>query len=127
MPVTAQSRGYSADVDAGADADLEDAVAGLDAHPLDRLQPARMQRRTEDEVVDRRELLVDAVDEVVLDGRHRQRARRGVRPADDLVVLTAVCVLNSAMHRSGRVVPQDPRTISRHPLDRRCTTSRACA
>ena len=56
-----------AGVDAGADADLEHAVAGLDAHPLNGLDPAGMQRRTEREVVDRGELLVDAGDEVVFD------------------------------------------------------------
>ena len=68
MPVTVQSRGYSAGVDAGADADFEHAIARLDAHPLNRLQPAGVQRRTEGEVVDRGELLVDA--------RRRNRSRR---------------------------------------------------
>ncbi len=60
MPVTAQSRGYSVGVDAGADADLEHAIAGLDAHPLNRLEAAGVERRAEREVVDRRELFVDA-------------------------------------------------------------------
>ena len=48
-------------------------------------KPAGMQRRTEDEVVDLRELLVDACDEIVLDGRHRQRARGGVGPDTSFV------------------------------------------
>ena len=39
-----------------------------------------MQRRAEGEVVDRGELLVDALDEVVLDRRDRQRPGCGVRP-----------------------------------------------
>ena len=38
-------------------------------------EAAGMQRRAENEVVDLRELVVDACDEIVLDGGHRQRAR----------------------------------------------------
>ena len=38
MPVTEQSRRIERGVDAGADADFEHAIAGLDAHPLDRLE-----------------------------------------------------------------------------------------
>ena len=82
MPVTAQSRGYSAGVDAGADADLEHAIARLDAHALDRLQPAGVQRGTEGEVVHRGEVLVNAGDEVVLDGSDRQRAGGRVGPRE---------------------------------------------
>ena len=43
-----------------------------DGHALERLQPPGVQRRAEDVVVDRRELLVDAGDEIGLDGRDRQ-------------------------------------------------------
>ena len=45
-----------------------------------------MKRRTEGEVVDRGELLVDARDEVVLDRRDRQGAGRGVG-TDELFVV----------------------------------------
>ena len=86
MPVTAQSRGIERGVDAGADADLEHAVAGLDAHPLDRVDAARMQRRAERQVVEPRDVLVHARDEIVLDNGHRQRARGRVG-ADDLFVV----------------------------------------
>ena len=41
---------------------------GTSNYELDRYQPAVMERGTEDEVVDLRELLVDAIDEVVFDG-----------------------------------------------------------
>ena len=78
MPVTEQSRGYRRGVDAGADADFEHAIAAPDPHPLNRPEPARVQRGSEREVVDRRELLVDARDEIVLDRGDRQRARRRV-------------------------------------------------
>ena len=56
----------------GSDADLEHAIARLDAHLLDRANAAGLQRRAEGQVVDRRELLVDARDEIVLDGSHGQ-------------------------------------------------------
>ena len=65
-------------VDAGADADLEHAVLTGDAHPLDRLQSAGMQRRAEGQVVHLRELVVHALDKIVLDGSYRERARPGV-------------------------------------------------
>ena len=63
MPVTDAFSRIQRQVDAGADADLEHALARLDVHALDRLQTAGVQRRTEDEVVDLRELVVDAFDE----------------------------------------------------------------
>ena len=66
-------------VDAGADADLEHAIAGLDAHPLDGVDAAGMQRGAEGEVVDPGELFVDAVDEIVFDGGDGERPGRGVR------------------------------------------------
>ena len=80
MPVTEQSRGYSDGVDAGADADFEHAIAGLDGHPLDRVHAAGMQRRAEGDVVEPRNVLVDAGDEIVVDDADRQRPRRGVGP-----------------------------------------------
>ena len=52
---------------------------------LNRLHAAGMERRTEREVVDRGELLVDPVDEIVLDGRDRQRPRGRVGPNHLLV------------------------------------------
>ena len=61
MPVTAAVARIERGVDAGADAHLEHPIAGLDAHPLNRLHAAGVQRRTEHEVVDRGELFVDAL------------------------------------------------------------------
>ncbi len=46
---------------------------------IDRLQTAGMQRRAEGDVVDLRQLVVDALDEVVLDGSNRERSRPRVR------------------------------------------------
>ena len=92
MPVTEQSRGYSERVDAGADADFEHPLARPDAHPLNRLHAARVQRRTERPVVDPRDVLVDARDEVVLDHGHRQGARRRVGPENLFAVAGAVSV-----------------------------------
>src|SRR5262245_39232700 len=46
-------------VDARTDADFEDAVAGPDPHPLDRVHPPRMEHRAEREVVDGGELFVN--------------------------------------------------------------------
>jgi len=43
----------------------------------------------EGEVVDSGELLVDPLDEVVLDGGHRQRLRRGIARRDHSLVLLA--------------------------------------
>ena len=54
-------------VDPGAHTDLQHPITGTDAQPPDRLEPAGMQRRTVEEVVDRRDLLVYARDEVGLD------------------------------------------------------------
>ena len=41
MPVTVSLARIQREVDAGADAHLEHALAGLDVHPLDRLQRGR--------------------------------------------------------------------------------------
>ncbi len=60
--------GIERKVDAGAHANLEHALARLNVHSLDRLQAARVQRRAEGEIVDLGELVVDAFDEIVLDG-----------------------------------------------------------
>ena len=57
-----------------------------DAHALDGLQPAGMQRRAEGEVVDLRELVVDALDEIVLDSSDRERTRASVRSGDEVFV-----------------------------------------
>ena len=59
------------EIDAGADADLEHAIAWPHRHAFDRDQPSVMKRGTEDEVVDLGELFVNAVDEVVFDGCYR--------------------------------------------------------
>jgi hypothetical protein len=64
--------GIQRQVDPGADADLEHAVAGPDGHPLQRLQAAGVERGPEDDVVDRRQLLVHAGDEIRFNGRDRQ-------------------------------------------------------
>ena len=47
MPVTEQSRGYSDALMPVPDADFEHAIAGGDAHPLNRLHAAGVQRRPE--------------------------------------------------------------------------------
>ena len=86
MPVTEQSRGYRPALMPVPTPTSSTRSPGPDAHPLDRLHPAGVERRTEREVVDRRELLVDAVDEVVLDRRDRQRPR-GRIGSDELLVL----------------------------------------
>ena len=75
MPVTVQSRGYSDRLMPVPTPTSSTRSPACDAHPLDRLHAAGMQRRAEGEVVDLGELVVDALDEVVLDGGHRQRAR----------------------------------------------------
>src|SRR4029077_1548878 len=64
--------GIQRQVDPRADANLEHAVPRPDGHPLQRLEPARVERGPEDDVVDRRQLLVDAGDEIRFDGRDRQ-------------------------------------------------------
>ena len=56
------------DVHARPDADLEHPVARLERHSLDGPPPARLQRRPERQIVEHRELFVDSLDEVVLDG-----------------------------------------------------------
>ena len=65
-------------VDPRADADFEHPLARLDVHALDGLQAAGMQGRTEDQVVDFRQLVVDSLDEIVFDGSHGERSRGGV-------------------------------------------------
>ena len=52
MPVTRPLRGYSDEVDAGADAHFEHVRARTDAHLLDRFEAARMERRPIGVVVD---------------------------------------------------------------------------
>jgi L-arabinokinase len=74
--------GVQREVDARADPDLEHALVSLDVHALNGAQAARMQCRTEDVVVDLRELVVDAFDEVVLDRGHGERTCRGIRTGD---------------------------------------------
>ena len=54
-------------VDPRADAHLEHAVARHDAHPLEREQTTRVQDRSKEHVVNRRELAVDAFNEIVLE------------------------------------------------------------
>ena len=44
-----------------------------------------MERGSEEQVVDFGELVVDAFDEIVLDGRGRKRPGRGVRAGDQLI------------------------------------------
>ena len=85
MPVIVQSARIERQVDAGADADLEHALARLDVHPLDGLEPAGMERRTEEQVVDLGELVVDRFDEIVLDGGSRQGPGRGVRAGHQFI------------------------------------------
>src|SRR4030095_11010854 len=66
-------------VDARAYPDLEYAVARLESHPFERHEPPRMQRRTKCQVIDFGQLLVDGFNEVILDGRHRQRTGGSIR------------------------------------------------
>jgi hypothetical protein len=60
-------------VDAGADADFEDAVTGPDPHAIAGDKSAGMERRTENYVVDTGQLFVNACNEIVLDRGDRQR------------------------------------------------------
>ena len=107
-------------VDAGADADLEHAIARLDAHPLDRVDAAGMQRRTEGEVVDRRELLVDARDEIVLDDGDRQarasrrRIRRSLRRRADGAARIRPSVASAAASKPANSL----KTINTGPIGR---------
>ena len=82
MPVTEQSRGYSAALMPVPTPTSSTRSPGLMPIRWIASHAAGVQRRAEREVVDRRELLVDAGDEIVLDGGDRQRARRGVGPED---------------------------------------------
>ena len=109
-------------VDAGADADLEHAVARLDPHPLDRLDAAGVQRRAEREVVDRREVFVDAGDEIVFDGRDRQRTGGGVRP-DDLFGLGVRCGSNSAISGLSSMLEPAQRLDNNQACARRANSS----
>ena len=59
----------------------------LDVHPLDGLQTSGVERRSEEQVVDLGELVVDTFDEIVLDCRGRECPGRGIRPCDQLLVL----------------------------------------
>ena len=65
-------------VDAGAHANLEHTIAGLDAHPLNGANTAGVERRTEDEVVNGSKVFVDAGDEGILDSSDRQGPRGDV-------------------------------------------------
>jgi hypothetical protein len=76
------------DVDASADAHLEHAIARLDGHPLDRVDTARMERRTECDVVEPGDVLVDAGYQIVIDDARRQRPCRSVGP-DNLFAFTS--------------------------------------
>ena len=58
---------------------------GLDIHPLNRLKPAGMQRRSEGEVVDLGELVVDPFDEIIFDGRDGKRPGRDIGARDQFV------------------------------------------
>ena len=75
MPVIRAGARIQRQIDAGADADFEHVRAGANAHLLDRLDAAGMQRRTIGVVVDLRDVLVDLLDEVRPDSRDRQCAR----------------------------------------------------
>ena len=50
---------------------------------------AGVERRTEDEVVDLRQLVVNALDKIVLDGSHGERSRTGVRSRNQVFI--ALC------------------------------------
>ena len=67
------------------DAHLEHPLAGLDVHPLDRLQTSGVKGGTERQVIDFGQLVVNAFDEVVLDGGDRQGTRRRVGARHHLV------------------------------------------
>src|SRR5687768_15991446 len=53
-------------------ADFEDAVARLNSQALDRLDAPRLERKTERNVIDGREVGVHAIDERVADCRDRE-------------------------------------------------------
>ena len=80
MPVTEQSRGYSAALMPVPTPTSSTRSPGLMRHPLNRVHAAGMQRRTERDVVEPGDVLVDASDEIVVDDAHGQRASRGVGP-----------------------------------------------
>ena len=92
MPVTADSRGIERQVDPRADADLEHPVVAGDAHALDGLEPAGMQRGAEGEVVDLSELVVHAFDEIVLDSSNGEGTRASVRSGDEVFVVLGFTV-----------------------------------
>ncbi len=90
--MTADSRGIERQVDARADADLEHTVVAGDAHALDGLEPARVQRGAEGEVVDLSELVVHALDEIVLDSSNGEGTRASVRSGDEVFVVLGFTV-----------------------------------
>jgi hypothetical protein len=73
-------------VDPGADTDLEHAIAGRDAHTLECEETAGVEDGPEQDVVHPGELVVHALDEVVLDRNDRQGLTAQV--GAELVVLT---------------------------------------
>src|SRR5688572_29838587 len=74
-------------VDACADADFEDMAPWPDFHPVARDEASRVERRTEDQVVDARQLFIDAFDEVIFNGDNGQRAGSNVAPEISLFSL----------------------------------------
>ena len=68
----------------GADADFEHLVAGLQIEPADGLETPRVQGRSEEPVVDDRDLVVDGLDEGAFDDGRRQRP--GLRIGAEVVV-----------------------------------------
>ena len=73
--------------DAGADADFENLIVGLDGHAPNRLRPAMVQRQAEEQVVNRRHLLVHAFDERRLERDCRQRPCRRVSCGREVFIL----------------------------------------
>ena len=55
--------------DAGSNPDLQNLIIGPDSHPLDSLQPSRMQGRSIHDVVHGREIAVNTFNEVFLHRR----------------------------------------------------------
>ena len=73
IPVTRQSLRIERSRKAGADPDLENLVPWLQRELMHRLAPARLQDRTTQPVIDRRTLCVELLDEITVEGCHRQR------------------------------------------------------
>ena len=74
-------------VDAGADTHFQNAIVGSDDHALPGVEPARVEGRTEGQVVDAGEPFVNALDEIALNGCDRERAGRDVGPVLGFVSL----------------------------------------